>query len=136
MAYRIGRRTQVGLHVGLRLWFHCQFGFQNLLHGHVLVGTAAELTLAPLLRPLPLLLNGCTRAGTKLERLTCAIRTVTYTNKTVTLRTITRSCFWFALNLHISTKTAWAVFHRAAYASRPLFTDFRGLRVEEVSLRL
>ncbi len=27
------------------------------------------------------------------------IRTVTYTNKTVTLLTITRSCFWFALNL-------------------------------------
>lgn len=61
LTHRIGRNAQVGLDVRLGLGLDSEFGLQDLLHGHVLVGAAARLhfVLISLLGSLALLLDGC-----------------------------------------------------------------------------
>lgn len=60
-AHRVGWSAEVGLDVGLCFGFHRLLGFQDLLHGHVLVGAAGglHLVLVFVLGSLALLLNGC-----------------------------------------------------------------------------
>ena len=60
-AHRVGVQPHVRVHVRLGLGLDGQLRLQNLLHRHVLVGTAGglHLVLVPVLAPLPLLLHGC-----------------------------------------------------------------------------
>lgn len=64
-AHRVGVQPHVRIHVRLGLGLNGQLRLQNLLHWHVLVGTAGGLHLVfiPVLAPLPLLLHSCRVGG-------------------------------------------------------------------------
>lgn len=58
--YRARRQAHIRFNVRLCLWLHCEFSFQDLFHGHVLVSATCRLhlILVAVLSPLPLLLDG------------------------------------------------------------------------------
>lgn len=58
--HRARRQAHVSFDVRLCLWLHRELSLQDLLHRHVLVGTACRLhlILVAVLAPLPLLLDG------------------------------------------------------------------------------
>lgn len=63
--HRVWVQPHVCVHVRLGLGLDSQLCLQNLLHRHVLVGTARglHLVLVPVLAPLPFLLHSCTGGG-------------------------------------------------------------------------